>query len=195
MCRDIIACQDMLLQSLAQFGIALKRCTIASLLFACTAWHRCPEVCMLSLAASDNHSQFACTVAKLHTCGTLHCTPPSVYARLRFTSQGLMIDKMSHYDTMGKLTSNHSVPRQAMKAFFENYNKMPFLLGWHECRQLLFDALPPGTVHFDKQVLNRFYPCTCITKYMVYVAYDYILHTIRMYASVALSITVHPSIH
>ncbi|DBA89388.1 TPA: hypothetical protein ACH3X2_004747 [Trebouxia sp. C0005] len=70
----------------------------------------------------------------------------------KFTSQGLMIDKMSHYDTMGKLTSNHSVPRQAMKAFFENYNKMPFLLGWHECRQLLFDALPPGTVHFDKQM-------------------------------------------
>ncbi|KAL0021580.1 hypothetical protein WJX77_011733 [Trebouxia sp. C0004] len=70
----------------------------------------------------------------------------------KFTSQGLTIDEMSHYDTMGKLTSNHSIARQAMKDFSEKYNKMPFLLGWHECRQLLFDELPPGTVQFDKQM-------------------------------------------
>ncbi|DBB12294.1 TPA: hypothetical protein ACH3X3_006390 [Trebouxia sp. C0006] len=83
---------------------------------------------------------------------SLHCTLPSVYACLRFTSHGLMIDEMSHYDTTGKLTSNHSVARQAMKDFSEKYNKMPFLLGWHECRQLLFDELPAGTVQFDKQM-------------------------------------------
>lgn len=70
----------------------------------------------------------------------------------KFTSQGLMIDEMSHYDTTGKLTSTHSVARQAMKDFSEKYNKMPFLLGWHECRQLLFDELPPDTVQFDKQM-------------------------------------------
>ncbi|KAL0048074.1 hypothetical protein WJX82_007052 [Trebouxia sp. C0006] len=70
----------------------------------------------------------------------------------KFTSHGLMIDEMSHYDTTGKLTSNHSVARQAMKDFSEKYNKMPFLLGWHECRQLLFDELPAGTVQFDKQM-------------------------------------------
>jgi len=92
---------------------------------------------------------------------SLHCTLPSVYACLRFTSHGLMIDEMSHYDTTGKLTSNHSVARQAMKDFSEKYNKMPFLLGWHECRQLLFDELPAGTVQFDKQVLNRFCSCIC----------------------------------
>ena len=68
-----------------------------------------------------------------------------------------MIDEMSHYDTTGKLTSNHSVARQAMKALSEKYNKTPFLLGWHECRQLLFDALPPDTVQFGKQVLNTVY--------------------------------------
>ena len=70
----------------------------------------------------------------------------------RFTSTGLMIDEMSHFDTSGKLTSSHSIAQQAMHDFHEKYNKMPVLLGWHECRQLLFDELPPGTVEFDKQV-------------------------------------------
>ncbi|DBA92281.1 TPA: hypothetical protein ACH3X2_003708 [Trebouxia sp. C0005] len=32
------------------------------------------------------------------------------------------------------------------------YGKYPFILGWHEIRQLLFDYLPAGIVEFDKQM-------------------------------------------
>ena len=35
---------------------------------------------------------------------------------------------------------------------FDKYGKAPLLLGWHEIRQLLFDHLPGGIVHFDTQV-------------------------------------------
>ena len=35
---------------------------------------------------------------------------------------------------------------------FDKYGKAPLLLGWHEIRQLLFDHLPDGIVHFDTQV-------------------------------------------
>jgi len=88
-----------------------------------------------------------------------------------------MIDEMSHYDTTGKLTSNHSIARQAMKDFSEKYNKMPFLLGWHECRQLLFDELPPGIVQFDKQVFNSLYLCTCDTQHTLNVTYCTVQYT------------------
>ncbi|DBB16334.1 TPA: hypothetical protein ACH3X3_014633 [Trebouxia sp. C0006] len=37
---------------------------------------------------------------------------------------------------------------------FDKYGKAPLLLGWHEIRQLLFDHLPDGIVHFDTQVTH-----------------------------------------
>lgn len=41
---------------------------------------------------------------------------------------------------------------QAISELEQKYRKRPVAIGWHECRQLLFDQLPPGTVEFDKQV-------------------------------------------
>lgn len=45
---------------------------------------------------------------------------------------------------------------QAVKAarvrLNEQYGKTPFILGWHEIRQLLVQFLPEGIVMFDKQV-------------------------------------------
>ncbi|KAL0021549.1 hypothetical protein WJX77_007380 [Trebouxia sp. C0004] len=32
--------------------------------------------------------------------------------------------------------------------------KRPVAIGWHECRQVLFDQLPPSTVEFDKQMTH-----------------------------------------
>lgn len=37
---------------------------------------------------------------------------------------------------------------------FDKYGKVPFIFGWHEIRQLLFDHLPDGIVHFDTQVTH-----------------------------------------
>ena len=34
----------------------------------------------------------------------------------------------------------------------KKYGKGPFLLGWHEIRQIIFDSLPPGVVEFNTQV-------------------------------------------
>ena len=34
----------------------------------------------------------------------------------------------------------------------EKYGKTPFILGWHEIRQLLYESLPANTVSFDTQV-------------------------------------------
>ena len=34
----------------------------------------------------------------------------------------------------------------------KKYGKGPFLLGWHEIRQIIFDSLPPGVVEFNSQV-------------------------------------------
>lgn len=38
------------------------------------------------------------------------------------------------------------------RELFDKYGKAPFLLGWHEIRQLLFDHLPNGIVRFNTQV-------------------------------------------
>ena len=44
-------------------------------------------------------------------------------------------------------------------ALNEKYGKAPFVLGWHEIRQLLFQNLPEEVVKFDRQVISL---CTSI---------------------------------
>ncbi|DBA84819.1 TPA: hypothetical protein ACH3X1_005852 [Trebouxia sp. C0004] len=44
---------------------------------------------------------------------------------------------------------------QAITELEQKYRKRPVAIGWHECRQVLFDQLPPSTVEFDKQVVLR----------------------------------------
>lgn len=45
---------------------------------------------------------------------------------------------------------------------FDKYGKVPFIFGWHEIRQLLFDHLPDGIVHFDTQVHQQHWSLTLI---------------------------------
>ncbi len=76
-------------------------------------------------------------------------------ALCRFTSQGILINAQVHCDSTGKVVDSSENVKQSIIELEEKYNKRPVALGWHECRQLLFEDLPNGTVEFDKQVHSR----------------------------------------
>ncbi len=71
----------------------------------------------------------------------------------RFKACGLPIKKpVTRYDLHGNFVENMEDRHKQIQLLHAKYGKYPFLLGWHEIRQLLFDYLPAGVVEFDKQV-------------------------------------------
>ena len=73
----------------------------------------------------------------------------------RFTKRGILIHEQIHCDITGKVVRATENSDQAISELEQKYRKRPVAIGWHECRQLLFDQLPPSTVEFDKQVFLR----------------------------------------
>lgn len=73
----------------------------------------------------------------------------------RFTSKGIQIHEQIHRDTTGKIVRATENLDQAIDVLEQKYKKRPVVIGWHECRQLLFEELPPETVEFDKQVCQH----------------------------------------
>ncbi len=59
--------------------------------------------------------------------------------------------------TSGKVVRASENSDQAISELEQKYGKRPATIGWHECRQLLFDQLPSSTVEFDKQVILIIY--------------------------------------
>lgn len=76
-----------------------------------------------------------------------------VHCRCRFTSQGILIHEQVHCDITGKVVCATENTDQGIEELERKYRKRPVAIGWHECRQLLFEQLPPNTVQFGKQVL------------------------------------------
>ncbi|KAL3137400.1 hypothetical protein ABBQ32_006923 [Trebouxia sp. C0010 RCD-2024] len=72
----------------------------------------------------------------------------------RFTSKGIQIHEQIHRDTTGKIVRATENLDQAIDVLEQKYKKRPVVIGWHECRQLLFEELPPETVEFDKQMTH-----------------------------------------
>ena len=70
----------------------------------------------------------------------------------RFIFHGILIHEQIHCDTTGKVVRASENSDQAIDELEQKYKKRPVVIGWHECRQLLFEQLPPNTVEFDKQV-------------------------------------------
>ncbi|KAL0018623.1 hypothetical protein WJX79_002055 [Trebouxia sp. C0005] len=82
----------------------------------------------------------------------LEAIHPSLLSR--FTKQGILIHEQIHCDITGKVVRATENSDQAISELEQKYRKRPVAIGWHECRQLLFDQLPPGTVEFDKQMTH-----------------------------------------
>ena len=81
-----------------------------------------------------------------------YSTVLSMHFVCRFVSHGIRMSKSIQYDTTGKLVSAHQQEQAARNELDRKYNRHIFYLGWHECRHLLYEDLPPGMVAFDKQV-------------------------------------------
>lgn len=70
----------------------------------------------------------------------------------RFTSSGILIHEQIHCDITGKVVCATENTDQGIEELEQKYRKRPVAIGWHECRQLLFEQLPPNTVQFGKQL-------------------------------------------
>lgn len=78
----------------------------------------------------------------------------------RFQQHGLPVSKGSRFDEKGNMVEQaaptaRSAVRDAIAAHVrmtQKYRKTSFILGWHEIRHLLYQALPESAVVFDKQV-------------------------------------------
>ncbi|KAL0049404.1 hypothetical protein WJX82_001334 [Trebouxia sp. C0006] len=84
----------------------------------------------------------------------LEAIHPDLFAR--FKECGLPIKKpVTRYDLHGNFVEQMEDRHKQTQLLHAKYGKYPFLLGWHEIRQLLFDYLPAGVVEFDKQ-MNKY---------------------------------------
>ncbi|KAL0042605.1 hypothetical protein WJX79_004971 [Trebouxia sp. C0005] len=71
----------------------------------------------------------------------------------RFKECGLPVKKpVTRYDLHGNFVDTMEDRQKQTQLLHAKYGKYPFILGWHEIRQLLFDYLPAGIVEFDKQM-------------------------------------------
>ena len=59
---------------------------------------------------------------------------------------------MVHMETNGTIRDHGEEDFADILELQRKYHKRPVAIGWHECRQLMFEQLPPGTVEFNKQV-------------------------------------------
>ncbi|KAL0047809.1 hypothetical protein WJX82_000477 [Trebouxia sp. C0006] len=94
-------------------------------------------------------SVIALAVNCQHALEAIH---PSMLSR--FTKQGILIHEQIHCDITGKVVRASENSDQAISELEQKYRKRPVTIGWHECRQLLFDQLPSSTVEFDKQMTH-----------------------------------------
>ncbi len=85
------------------------------------------------------------------------CAASRLLPHCRFTKQGILIHEQIHCDITGKVVRASENSDQAISELEQKYRKRPVTIGWHECRQLLFDQLPSSTVEFDKQVILIIY--------------------------------------
>ena len=60
---------------------------------------------------------------------------------------------MVHMETNGTIRDYGEEDVADALELQKRYRKRPVAIGWHECRELLFRELPPGTVEFNKQVM------------------------------------------
>lgn len=72
----------------------------------------------------------------------------------RFKLHGALLEGSSMYDLKGKATQQFREFGKETEKLEQKYGKRPFVLGWHEIRQLLYEHLPPDLVDFDRQVSN-----------------------------------------
>ncbi|KAL3136311.1 hypothetical protein ABBQ38_005577 [Trebouxia sp. C0009 RCD-2024] len=70
----------------------------------------------------------------------------------RFRSHSVQPNSYAVYDRKGNEITRSTFLGQG--ELHKQYGYGPFILGWHEIRQLIFDNLPPGTVEFNTQVAS-----------------------------------------
>ena len=112
------------------------------------------------------HFIYAPAIVLTWTCPLYHSEPKTIlqacaasrlFLHCRFTKQGILIHDQIHCDITGKVVRASENLDQAISELEQKYRKRPVAIGWHECRQLLFDQLPPSIVEFDKQVSSIIY--------------------------------------
>lgn len=97
----------------------------------------------------------------------------------RFRAHSIKPELSVAYNLQGEEIERRSAFQSEL---VKKYGKGPFLLGWHEIRQIIFDSLPPGTVEFNSQVsaiwpwfLIAFVsdsPCFCLPLFLLALGAD-----------------------
>ena len=70
----------------------------------------------------------------------------------RFKSHGVLVEGSKMFNLKGEFLGQYRSFREDQEKLEKKYGIRPFVLGWHEIRQLLFEHLPSNLVDFDKQV-------------------------------------------
>jgi len=75
-----------------------------------------------------------------------------VVGTYRFKSHGTLVNSSKLFNLQGDFTGQYKSFKEDQAKLEDKYGIRPFVLGWHEIRQLLHEHLPPDLVEFDKQV-------------------------------------------
>ena len=70
----------------------------------------------------------------------------------RFKACGTLVNRSKLFNLQGEFTGQYGLFREDQAKLEKKYGIRPFVLGWHEIRQLLYEHLPPDLVEFDRQV-------------------------------------------
>lgn len=75
-----------------------------------------------------------------------------MFESYRFRCHGTLVNSSKLFNLQGDFTGQYRSFKEDQAKLEDKYGIRPFVLGWHEIRQLLYEHLPPDLVEFDKQV-------------------------------------------
>ncbi|KAL0018627.1 hypothetical protein WJX79_005682 [Trebouxia sp. C0005] len=82
----------------------------------------------------------------------LEAIDPDLLARFR--CHGTLVNSSKLFNLQGDFTGQYRSFKEDQAKLEDKYGIRPFVLGWHEIRQLLYEHLPPDLVEFDKQLTH-----------------------------------------